>query len=148
MAGATSGVGPSVTGMAARQRGQSWPLFGLLALLVILATAYLLGGTDPSATPTSASDLASVDVADLPPEALATLDLIAAGGPYPHEQDGDTFFNREGLLPTAEEGFYREYTVPTPGADDRGPRRIVTGRDGTAYYTADHYDSFTRIRDP
>lgn len=134
--------------MAVRQRRQYWPLFGLIALLVIVAAAYLQGGTDPSGTPASRSDLASVDLADLPPEARDTLDLIAAGGPYPHEQDGDTFVNREGLLPPAEEGFYREYTVPTPGEDDRGARRIVTGEDGTAYYTADHYDSFTRIRAP
>ncbi len=137
--------------MAARQRRQSWPLFGLLALLAIVAAAYLLGGTDPvdpRGAPASPSDLAYVDVADLPPEVRDTLDLIAADGPFPHEQDGDTFFNREGLLPPAADGFYREYTVPTPGEDDRGARRIVTGDDGEAFNTADHYDSFARIRAP
>ena len=59
---------------------------------------------------------------DLPPEAAATVELIDAGGPFPHEQDDETFFNREGLLPEAPAGHYREYTVETPGSDDRGAR--------------------------
>ena len=82
---------------------------------------------------------------DLPPEAAATVELIDAGGPFPHEQDDETFFNREGLLPEAPAGHYREYTVETPGSDDRGARRIVAGRDGALYWTSDHYASFSRI---
>jgi guanyl-specific ribonuclease Sa len=83
----------------------------------------------------------------LPDEALATLALIDAGGPFPYRRDGVTFENREGRLPDAARGHYREYTVPTPGARDRGARRIVAGgQPPDAYwYTADHYRSFRRI---
>ena len=81
----------------------------------------------------------------LPPEARETLERIEAGGPFPHKQDGRVFQNRERLLPLRERGYYREYTVRTPGARDRGARRIVAGRNGEYYYTEDHYRSFRRI---
>jgi ribonuclease T1 len=81
----------------------------------------------------------------LPREALETLSLIRKGGPFPHQRDGVTFGNRERILPPRARGWYREYTVKTPGARDRGARRIVAGRDGTLYYTDDHYRSFMRI---
>lgn len=96
-------------------------------------------------TPHVPSGLPAVTLADLPPEAAATIALIDAGGPFPYRQDGATFENREGLLPTRPSGYYREYTVVTPGSDDRGDRRIVAGRDGEMYWTADHYDSFAWI---
>ena len=81
----------------------------------------------------------------LPPQARATLELIRAGGPFPYPRDGAAFGNREGRLPKHRHGYYREYTVPTPGAGDRGARRIVGGRGGELYYTDDHYRSFRRI---
>jgi ribonuclease T1 len=81
----------------------------------------------------------------LPKEALDTIALIRKGGPFPHERDGATFGNRERLLPARERGWYREYTVRTPGERTRGARRIVAGRDGTLYYTDDHYRSFKRV---
>jgi len=81
----------------------------------------------------------------LPKEALETLALIRKGGPFPHQRDGVVFGNREKLLPARERGWYREYTVRTPGETTRGARRIVAGRDGTLYYTDDHYRSFRRI---
>ena len=81
----------------------------------------------------------------LPQEAVETVALIRKGGPYPHERDGVVFSNRERLLPARERGWYREYTVRTPGERTRGARRIVAGRDGTLYYTDDHYRSFRRI---
>ena len=81
----------------------------------------------------------------LPPEARTTLSLIRKGGPFPYQHDGITFGNREKFLPQRERGWYREYTVKTPGAKDRGARRIVAGRDGTLYYSDDHYRSFKRI---
>ncbi|AXK31305.1 ribonuclease [Streptomyces armeniacus] len=83
---------------------------------------------------------------ELPPEAHETLDLIEQGGPYPYPQDGTVFQNREGLLPDQSEGYYHEYTVETPGSDDRGARRIVTGeQEQEDYYTADHYESFDLV---
>ena len=84
---------------------------------------------------------------DLPAEALATLELIDKGGPFPYRKDGSVFGNREGQLPDAARGYYHEYTVPTPGSPDRGARRIVTG--GTPpvswYYSDNHYRSFRAI---
>ena len=76
---------------------------------------------------------------------LETLALIDRGGPYPYAKDGATFSNRERLLPPKPRGYYREYTVPTPGAKNRGARRIVQGRGGETYYTSDHYKTFVRI---
>lgn len=85
--------------------------------------------------------------AELPREAHDTLRLIAQGGPFPHQRDGVVFQNREKLLPRAPHGFYREYTVSTPGVRHRGARRIVCGSapPPTCYYTADHYQSFRKI---
>lgn len=83
----------------------------------------------------------------LPPEARATLSLIESGGPFPYARDGAVFHNREGLLPRRPRGYYREYTVRTPGARDRGGRRIVAGKAGEFFYTPDHYRTFRRIRD-
>ncbi|APR04679.1 ribonuclease [Thauera chlorobenzoica] len=78
---------------------------------------------------------------------MAVLESIRQGGPFPYRKDGSVFHNRERLLPTRPRGYYREYTVPTPGARDRGARRIVTGGEPPEvfYYTADHYRSFRRI---
>lgn len=80
----------------------------------------------------------------LPAEAHATIALIQRGGPFPHRQDGSVFGNREGRLPARPRGWYREYTVATPGLNHRGARRIVTGGQPpqTWYYSDDHYDSF------
>jgi ribonuclease T1 len=89
-----------------------------------------------------------IRVAQLPPEARQTLALIRAGGPFPYARDGVVFGNREGLLPKRNRGYYREYTVKTPGTRERGARRIVAGANGELYYTDDHYRSFRRIIDP
>jgi ribonuclease T1 len=86
-----------------------------------------------------------VALKQLPPEARQTLAQIKAGGPFPYARDGSVFGNREGLLPQRGRGYYREYTVKTPGAKDRGARRIVAGTSGEYYYTDDHYRSFKRI---
>jgi ribonuclease T1 len=92
----------------------------------------------------------TVAFAQLPPEAQATERLIRSGGPFPFSKDGTVFGNRERLLPRQNRGYYREYTVKTPGARDRGARRIVCGghvptRPVACYYTSDHYASFRRI---
>jgi guanyl-specific ribonuclease Sa len=90
------------------------------------------------------------DIAGLPAEAQHTLRLIEAGGPFPYDRDGATFQNREGRLPAQPAGYYREYTVLTPGSPDRGARRIVSGGNPPIefYYTDDHYRSFRRIKVP
>jgi len=88
---------------------------------------------------------AEIKAAALPLEARETISLIKKGSPFPYQRDGVTFGNREKLLPARERGWYREYTVTTPGGRTRGARRIVAGRDGTLYYSDDHYRSFKRI---
>lgn len=112
----------------------------LRAVLVLLLALFLAP---------AAAALEAVALADLPPEARQTLDLIKAGGPFPHRRDGMVFGNRERLLPIRPRGYYREYTVPTPGLHHRGARRIVTGDKVRAeyYYTHDHYNSFRRIQE-
>jgi ribonuclease T1 len=98
-------------------------------------------------------DLPTISVAQLPPEGRQVLQAIHAGGPFVSRRDGIPFGNRERLLPREPRGYYAEYTVPTPGARNRGARRIVAGRGATGdfrtsneyYYSDDHYQSFFRI---
>lgn len=104
---------------------------GLLALVVSFSAFCFSEGT--------------IEKKQLPREAVETIALIRKGGPFPHERDGVVFGNREKRLPPRERGWYREYTVRTPGERSRGARRIVAARDGTLYYTDDHYRSFRRI---
>lgn len=98
-----------------------------------------------AATPAWARGRETVEAARLPAEARRTLRLIDDGGPFPYEKDGSVFGNFEGELPRHARGYYREYTVPTPGARNRGARRIVTGREHETYYTDDHYASFKAV---
>jgi ribonuclease T1 len=107
-------------------------------------TAWLVLGFSAQALAFSA--IGEIKASALPVEARATLASIRAGGPFPYQRDGSVFGNREAQLPKRERGYYREYTVRTPGARDRGARRIVAGRDGEYYYTDDHYRTFRRIR--
>ena len=86
-----------------------------------------------------------VEASALPPEVKTTIYLISIGGPYPHSKDGIVFKNLEKLLPLQPRGYYKEYTVATPGATDRGSRRLITGQNGEIYYTADHYNTFQSI---
>lgn len=145
-------------------------ILGLVALVAAGCAAWLGPAATPQPTgpvvpvrtlqpvatraPTSAGMPAAIDprsglpvvaLAVLPLEVATTVARIEAGGPFPYDQDGATFENREGHLPAQERGYYREYTVETPGSPDRGARRIVTGRDGEMYWTPDHYDSFAWI---
>lgn len=84
---------------------------------------------------------------DLPREGQMTLDLIKQGGPFAYRKDGTVFQNREKRLPVKPRGYYREYTVPTPGIAGRGARRIVAGSRGEFYYTDDHYRTFKLIEE-
>lgn len=123
----------------------------LLALVLLaLAVWWYFGQPMPAPQPATTGPAASsVQLpAFLPPEAADTLALIRSGGPYPYRQDDGVFGNRERLLPSRPNGYYREYTVVTPGARTRGARRIVTGGHPPEvyYYTDDHYRSFRRFR--
>ena len=121
---------------------------GLVVTAAVLASASGLAQSKESATSNTA--LNTVSLAQLPAQAQSTHSLIRSGGPFQSHKDGATFGNRERLLPVQPRGFYREYTVPTPGARNRGARRIVCGGKPPAqpqicYYTSDHYASFSRI---
>lgn len=104
------------------------------------------GSSYGSSGTSSADGLPTIAYADLPPQAQQTIERIDAGGPYPYPRnDNVVFHNRNRVLPKQPDGYYREYTVKTPGLSNRGPRRIIKGRDGQLYYTADHYNTFMRI---
>lgn len=116
-------------------------------MLVLSAAA--ISSQDAQAKPPAAL-LQTVPLTSLPSEAQETERLIRAGGPFPYEKDGSRFGNRERLLPVKARGYYREYTVKTPGARHRGARRIVCGgqqptQPDACFYTEDHYSSFRRI---
>lgn len=148
---------PTNIGVVTLQQGraggpwrQQWPARLTLAMLMLLL---LLMAMPAFARGPAGSD--SVALASLPREARSTYALILSGGPFPHAKDGVTFGNREGMLPRERRGHYREYTVPTPGARNRGARRIVCGgaaadwarnRPAACWYTDDHYASFRQIR--
>src|SRR3954467_10935852 len=112
-------------------------VIALGTLLLALVAAPTAGARNDSARPVSV-----VALAELPSEARETVRLIHRGGPFPYPRDGVEFGNFERLLPQRGRGYYHEYTVPTPGLDHRGARRIVSGRGGELYYTNDHYRTF------
>ena len=93
------------------------------------------------------AELAVIAMAELPAEARVTLQAIKRGGPFVYERDGVVFRNYERILPKQTRSYYREYTVKTPGARNRGARRIVCGKPVECYYSADHYQTFKRIRE-
>lgn len=125
----------------------------MVGLAAVITGASLLGAVLPGGeTPAREGPMAKVLLLELPTEGVRTYRAIRAGGPFRHEKDGSVFGNRESRLPARARGFYREYTVPTPGSSDRGARRIVCGgarptAPEACYYTADHYASFRLIVD-
>jgi guanyl-specific ribonuclease Sa len=154
--------------MRAARSSSKWLVIGIVAVLAALAWTSLRETAPPASPATQgtpatqpanpleappplaqppASASTSVYPEFLPPEAIDTLERIMRGGPYPYRQDDGVFQNRERLLPPQPRGYYREYTVDTPGSRDRGARRIVTGGRPPVeyYYTEDHYRSFRRF---
>jgi len=122
--------------------------FTRLVLASAVVVSALLGSAAPGKP--SLDRPTTIALADLPKEAQQTQRLIRTGGPFPHAKDGVVFGNRERQLPRRERGYYREYTVPTPGSRDRGARRIVCGgkqalEPESCFYSDDHYASFRRI---
>lgn len=123
----------------------------LLAGVVLLSSLSGAGLVQARGSFRSEGALQTVAVMELPQQGQQTYRLVRQGGPFPYSKDGAVFGNRERVLPTKPRGFYREYTVRTPGARDRGARRIVCGGKppglDACYYTGDHYASFRRIVD-
>ena len=128
--------------LAHKRRIWCWlALSGMLMYLPLAAQARSHHSHNDNVT------LASVNVAELPPEARSTLQLIRQGGPFPYSRDGVVFGNFEKSLPQQPRNYYHEYTVKTPGAHNRGARRIVCGAPVECYYSGDHYRTFRRIRE-
>lgn len=134
-----------------RTRRVRRPLLALLALIAALAVGYGVrawtgGGSGGPATAPTAGTSAAQPLSALPPQVAATVRLIERGGPFPYPQnDGVVFHNFEHRLPAEPDGYYHEYTVPTPGSPDRGVRRIITGAHGEFWYTGNHYETFERV---
>lgn len=133
--------------VAQKAVARQWWFSMLMGFILVLCT-FLVHAKPPEGTLT----LATVVVTEMPREAQDTYQAIRKGGPFPYEKDGTVFGNRERLLPRHERGFYREYTVRTPGVPHRGARRIVCGGQvptdpKACYYTQDHYASFRMIVD-
>jgi len=135
----------------------AWAQLVVAALVAVVGLVGCGGGSGAAASSpavvrlapaTPVSSLPAVAVSGLPPQAVETLALIQRGGPFPYSKDGATFGNRERLLPQRPSGFYQEYTVRKPGESDRGPWRIVTGKDGSRFWTDDHYASFEEVVQP
>lgn len=124
--------------------------WALAAALAVAASTLLVQPRSPINTDLSGSEKASVAYATLPRQGQEVMGQIREGGPFQYEKDGTVFGNRERLLPSQTRGYYREYTVPTPGLDHRGARRIVCGgqtprEPDACFYTEDHYASFRLI---
>jgi len=148
-----------MTRAGTRERAGKWVRHGVLAALLAATGWGVVGATAGLGVPSAAwareapqastGEPGTIERAQLPPEAVATLNSIAAGGPYRYPKDGVVFGNFERLLPPHRRGYYHEYTVPTPRARNRGARRIVCGgpprRIDTCFYSDDHYNSFKRI---
>ncbi|WP_375474550.1 ribonuclease domain-containing protein [uncultured Jatrophihabitans sp.] len=118
------------------------PLVALVALVAALAVGYAV-----HAGSSGQPAIHTVRLSSLPPQVATTVDLIRQGGPFPYPRDdGVVFHNDEHRLPGERAGYYHEYTVPTPGSPDRGARRIITGAGGQFYWTADHYETFERVK--
>jgi guanyl-specific ribonuclease Sa len=131
----------------------------LLALVIALAVGYGIralnrddssnprpGGSSSASSTSVPTATGAVALSSLPNQVITTVHLIERGGPFPYPRnDGAVFHNNEHQLPRARDGYYHEYTVPTPGSSDRGARRIITGVQGQYWYTDDHYASFERV---
>lgn len=135
-------------GKGSRLKVGAWVL--ATALAMGLGTALVQNRTPVSPEGFPGSSATSVALAALPPQGREVMEQIREGGPFRYEKDGTVFGNRERLLPSQTRGYYREYTVPTPGLSHRGARRIVCGgqqprQPETCFYTEDHYSSFRLI---
>ncbi len=128
----------------------AWSTAVAIGLMLLVISGIVVARDTGHTGRASETVVNGVSVLTLPPEARTTYRLILHGGPFPSAKDAAVFGNRERLLPRRERGYYREYTVRTPGAHDRGARRIVCGglppsRPQKCFYSDDHYASFRSI---
>ena len=127
-----------------------WSVWGRTAAVALLALSGGWWGAVAQAKSPAPAALQTMAVAELPPQGRAMMTLIEQGGPFKYDKDGTVFGSREQILPAAQRGYYREYTVKTPGERSRGARRIVCGGQqprtpDACFYSDDHYGSFRRL---
>ena len=127
-----------------------WGAWGRTAAVALLALSGAWAGVVAQAKPPASATLQTVARAEMPAQAQTMMALIEQGGPFKYDKDGTVFGNREKILPARQRGYYREYTVKTPGERSRGARRIVCGGQqprapDACFYTDDHYASFRQI---
>lgn len=124
------------------------PLLALVVLVVALVVGYSVrAARSDGAGPPRPTAISDVQLSALPAQVADTVRLIRSDGPYPWPRnDGVVFHNYEHVLPREPDGWYHEYTVPTPGSHDRGARRLITGRNGAYFYTDDHYGTFRKVQ--
>ena len=118
--------------------------------IALLALSGLFSTFSVQAKGAVTSPQETIAVSQLPAQGQAMMTLIYQGGPFKYDKDGTVFGNREQLLPARQRGYYREYTVQTPGERSRGARRIVCGGQrpvapDACFYTDDHYASFRQV---
>ena len=142
----------SVTSKEVSRRGihKLHQLSSIIAVALVVTSGLVAGASVQARSPDQPGLAGTVALATLPTQAQTTHRLILSGGPFPYSKDGTVFGNRERLLPSKARGFYREYTVKTPGSRDRGARRIICGgkpptQPEACFYTDDHYASFKQI---
>ena len=131
-------------------RSEGWRRIAALfacAAIAFAAIAFLFTTGESAARNEAFHESPEIAYAALPREAQQTLQTIKRGGPFAFERDGVVFGNYERRLPQRNRGYYHEYTVPTPGAKNRGARRIIAGANAEYYYSDDHYRTFKRIRE-
>ena len=139
--------------VSAKSQGHFFAILRVLLTFSLLMglgvqTAQARRALPDTAQQATASD--TIALSALPRAGQSVYQRIVQGGPFDYGKDGTVFGNRERQLPAQQRGFYHEYTVPTPGARNRGARRIVCGgkdarRPETCFYTQDHYQSFQLI---
>ena len=127
-----------------------WSAWGRTAAAALLALSGAWAGVLAQAKTPAPPAFQTVARAELPAQAQTMMTLIEQGGPFKYDKDGTVFGNREKILPARQRGYYREYTVKTPGERSRGARRIVCGGQqprapDACFYTDDHYGSFRQI---
>jgi len=122
-----------------------WIAIAAMLWLPLASLGTSQGSSRDLQTVQAGQDLPVIAVAELPSEARETLRAIKQGGPFAFPRDGVVFNNFEQVLPKRQRGYYHEYTVVTPGMNNRGVRRIISGETNEYFYTADHYQTFKRI---
>ena len=123
-------------------------LFAVVAFIVYVRIAAPTSATSASRTsPDSSTPAASAPasaVSGVPQKAVDVLKIVRTTGQPPDGYVGGRVFeNREGRLPA--DGDYREFDVDPHNGQRNAERLIVEWKTKKAWYTGDHYQTFTEL---